>query len=262
MSPHLASPFVLLLAGLLLACGASAPQTGPQPEPLALAEQGAWRMELLAPAPLAVGQNRVLYRLLRDGQPITQAQLTQRPLMQMTTTQHACPLQDPPEQANAEGLFEGLLVFTMPSSDEGDWTLSVDVQADGDGAPSTLDFGTVNVGDSAAKKVVSRDSQKIILTAGFTAPPQVGENELVVTAHVARDMTMMEYVPVQDLSFVITPEMPSMGHGSSGNVDPVLSEDGLYRGTAVFSMAGDWVLHLEVRAQATSLGTYDFAYEL
>jgi hypothetical protein len=90
----------------------------------------------------------------------------------------------------------------------------------------------------------------------------VGKNEYTVSVHRPVDMMKMEWAPVTDLTILGTPEMPSMGHGSSGNVNPVPTADGLYTGTANFSMAGDWVLHVDLRSGDQSLGTVDYAWNL
>ena len=73
---------------------------------------------------------------------------------------------------------------------------------------------------------------------------------------------MQENVLVDDLVISVTTEMPSMGHGSAGSVNPVRGEDGLYRGTVVFSMAGDWVMQLSVLADDATLGSFEFAIPL
>jgi len=251
-----------LLSLLVLACGpAPAPQAA-KPTQLALANEGALSVELLSFGPLVVGQNRVFYRVTHDGAPVAHAEFVQRPMMQMATMKHACPLKNPDHAPNADGLFEGLLVFTMASTEMEKWSLALDVELVHDGVKATVNFGTLSVGDSAMKKVLTRDGKKIVLTLGYPDAPHVGANPVVVTAHRAKDMMMMEYLTVDDLVFTMTPEMPSMGHGSSGNVSPTRGDDGLYRGTVVFSMAGDWVVHLGVAANDAELGTFDFAVDL
>lgn len=254
---------LLALSLVAFACG-PAPTTVEPPKPTALtsATSGALAVELLSLSPLAVGQSRVFYRVTRDGQPVTKAQLAQKPVMHMTSMKHGCPVQDPASEADADGLFEGLIVFTMASMGEEAWSLALDVTVDGASAPVTVDFGQVTVADSLMKKVVTRGTEKVIVTFGYPSTPKVGANEVVVTAHKAMDMAKMRFATVDDLVFTVTPEMPSMGHGSNGNVNPVRGDDGLYRGTVVFSMPGDWVVHLGVRGGDTDLGTSDFALDL
>lgn len=252
-----------LLAVLLVGCGPAPEPLAAKPKQLAIASSGALSVALLSMGPLVVGQNRVFYRVTgADGAPVPYAHLEQLPLMKMETMQHGCPVLNPDQAPNADGLWEGLLVFTMASTEMDVWTLKAKVALEENGAVELLDFGQLTVADSTMKKVLTRDTSKIILTLGYPEAPHVGSNPFVITAHQAKDMMKMEYVTVDDLVFTVTPEMPSMGHGASGSINPVRGEDGLYRGSVVFSMAGDWVVHLGVAANDSQLGTYDFALDL
>jgi hypothetical protein len=48
--------------------------------------------------------------------------------------------------------------------------------------------------------------------------------------------------------------MPSMGHGSSGNVSPVHTADGIYTGKVNFSMTGDWQITLKLKRGDMMIG--------
>ena len=219
------------------------------------------KVEILAQNTFSVGQNRVFYRVTQNDELVTQATLSQKPLMQMTTHQHRCPVINPESSANSNGLFEGLLVFNMASMTDAYWTLAVEVTLPGE-TPITVGLGRLEVAESTWKKMLTRpDGRSILLTAGFLDAPQVGKNTLMVTAHESANMGMA-FVPQDDLTFTLTPEMPSMGHGSSGNIAPTLSKPGLYQGTVNFSMAGDWTLTLGVKAQDSSLATVTFGMNL
>lgn len=251
-----------LLSLSLLACGPAPTPQAVQPQQLAQASLGDLSVELLSFGPLAVGQNRVFYRVKHEGALVPHAEMVQRPVMQMETMKHGCPVQKPDHMPNADGLFEGLIVFTMASTEMDQWTLKLDVELSHDGVTQTVDFGVVSVGESSMKKVVTREGKKIVLSLGFPQAPHVGENPVVVTAHQATDLMMMTFAPVKDLGFSLVTEMPSMGHGASGNVNPTVGEDGLYRGTAVFSMAGDWVVQLGVSGGEAEIEKFEFAVEL
>lgn len=252
----------LALSLLALACG-PAPTTARTPTVLTSASQGALTVELSTLDPFAVGQNRLFYRVTQDGQPVTAAQVVQRPLMTMPTMKHGCPKVEPAAQADADGYFAGTVIFTMPSSDLDTWDLELGVTPQGAAEETKVTFAKLAVADSAARKSLTMNGVTTIVTLGFASgAPVVGKNEYTVSVHQPKDMMKLEYLPVTDLTLVGTPEMPSMGHGSSGNVNPVHGADGLYTGTANFSMAGDWVLHLELKAGDTSLGTVDYAWNL
>ncbi|MEW6433372.1 MAG: FixH family protein [Myxococcota bacterium] len=256
---HLALAAVSLA---VLACG-PAPVAGPTPTTVATATEGALTVELLSLKPLAVGQNRLFYRVTQGGKPVAEAHLAQHPLMTMPSMKHGCPLVDPAHDANADGLFEGTVIFNMPSSDMDTWDLSVDVTPHGAAAATTVSFPKLAVADSDARRSVTVNGMTTMVTLGFAdGAAKVGENAYTVSVHRPQDMMKLTWLPVTDLAITATPEMPSMGHGSSGNVNPVHRADGLYDGTVNFSMAGDWVLHLDLKSGDQSLGTVDYAWNL
>jgi hypothetical protein len=57
----------------------------------------------------------------------------------------------------------------------------------------------------------------------------------------------MSFPAVDDLSISFVPEMPSMGHSSPNNVDPVYTADGHYKGQVNFTMTGWWRLNLTLK---------------
>jgi YtkA-like len=254
MKPFAVTPVLVFL----LACGPA-----PVANELALrasGKNGTVRVELHSAEPLHVGQNQVRYRVTADGQLVTHAALTQHPMMDMGTMQHSCPVLDPALEPGDDGLFAGLLMFTMPSMDDAHWSLDVDLARDG--APLTLSLGEVTVADSSLKQVMTHDGRRLTLTVGFSTAPHVGSNELIVTAHQPHDAMMMAFDAATDLAFSMTPEMPAMGHGSAHNVAPTLGPDGLYRGTVNFSMPGEWVVHLGVTQGDVTFGSWDVAFSL
>jgi YtkA-like len=257
------STIVLTLAALALAgCGAPAAQHD-EPEARASATTGSLTVTLLSHQPLAVGLNEVFYDITRDGAPVTEAAVVQKPVMNMATMKHACPLVNPEGAANHHGQFEGKLVFTMPSSELETWDLTLEVTPEGDAAPTLVKLEALAVADSAARKSVDLFGQAHVVTLTFDGAPRVGSNPYFVTVHRPENMMKMTFLPVTDLTLVATPQMPSMGHGSSGNVNPTHVGGGVYEGTVNFSMAGDWVVHLElVGAGDTVLGTLEWPFEL
>ena len=72
----------------------------------------------------------------------------------------------------------------------------------------------------------------------------VGLNKFEFTIH--KMESMMSFPAVTDMTVEITPEMPSMGHGSPNNVNPVHTGNGHYSGTVNFTMTGDWRIHLKI----------------
>ena len=69
-------------------------------------------------------------------------------------------------------------------------------------------------------------------------------NDLEILVNVKQDM--LTFPPDAGLTIEVTPEMPSMGHGSPNNVNPVSSSNGHYKGKVNFTMMGLWRLHLKL----------------
>jgi len=256
---------LVLVAALslsVLACG-PAPTTTPTPTSIASVTEGALTVELLSINPLAVGATQLFYKVTKDGAAVTQAHLDQHPLMTMPAMKHSCPQSNPAHDANADGFFVGTVVFNMPSSAMDTWDLDLDVMPHGSTEEATVSFKALAVADSQAKQMVMLNGKSTLVTLTFpNGGPKVGKNTYVVSVHQAADMSKMTWAPVTDLTLTGTPEMPSMGHGSSDNVNPTHTVDGLYSGTVNFSMAGDWVIHLDFLSGDTSLAKADYSFNL
>lgn len=202
---------------------------------------------------LFVGYNKVYFKITKTGgQPIKQATLVLHPLMDMGTFSHACPFENPGSSLNADGYFEGAVLFSMIGTDS--WSLGVDVSADGKTETASFPIDKVRA-TVPVKKIVVIDSLstgpgKWAITKhpiSLVEPPQwkVGNNVFEITAHTMA--SMMSFPCCEDLTIEITPEMPSMGHGSPNNVNPVYMGEGHYKGSVNFTMTGDWRIHLTIK---------------
>ena len=67
---------------------------------------------------------------------------------------------------------------------------------------------------------------------------------------------MMTFPAEDNFSITMTPEMPSMGHGSPNNVNPVLTKNGHYKGKVNFTMTGDWRINLVLNKEGKSTTTF------
>jgi len=212
-------------------------------------------VQLYASENLFVGYNKLYLKVLQanGGQSVSQAVLKFFPLMDMVTFSHACPVENPQSTVNADGYFEGgAVLFSMPGTDS--WTLDVAVDAGGIKDTAHFAFHEV-VATSPARKIVVIDSlangsggwiiTKYPMSLVLPDAWSVGNNKFEFTVH--RMASMMDFPPVSDLTFEITPEMPSMGHGSPNNVNPVYTSNGHYVGSVNFTMTGDWRIHLTVK---------------
>jgi hypothetical protein len=173
--------------------------------------------------------------------------------MDMVTFSHACPVENPGENSNADGFFEGAVLFSMPGMDNS-WSLAVDIDVSGKTGTSQFPISSVTA-TTPGKKIVVIDSLSNgqgswIITkhpVSIVEPSEwkVGNNQFEITVHTMQ--SMMSF-PCCDLMTVeITPEMPSMGHGSPNNVNPVSTGNGHYAGTVNFTMTGAWRVNMVFR---------------
>lgn len=173
--------------------------------------------------------------------------------MDMITMKHACPFENPSSIADAQGFFQGVIIFSMAGTN-GSWTVDVDITADGKTETAHLVINRVITTTPVRKIVVIDSLQSTPGTWVITKYPismvipnawKVGNNPFEITIH--KMESMMSFPAVTDLTAEIIPEMPSMGHGSPNNVNPVHLSNGHYAGTVNFTMTGDWRIHLTIK---------------
>lgn len=98
---------------------------------------------------------------------------------------------------------------------------------------------------SHARSLETAVVTKFISSLNFVSAPRVGLNPVIVTLH--RMDGAMVFTGVDDATLVLDPQMPSMGHGSPGSVNPTITAvSGVYEGQLSFSMAGAWETTLTV----------------
>jgi hypothetical protein len=183
----------------------------------------------------------------KDGKLLKEGKITLSTLMDMGTSKHASPIENPSvEKANEKGLYTAQVYFTMPSS-SGSWTLSVTYL----NAAKTEEKASISISVEEPKNRVylsftaSDDSSKVFVGWAMPSKPKVGVNDMELVAFYKKDMMMF---PAQTgLTFEIVPEMPSMGHGSPNNVNPSETGNGHYMGKVNFTMSGYWKINLKVK---------------
>lgn len=227
------------------------------PVTVATGTDGELTVELQAKHGLLVGWNELRF-VVTDGEGalVTGATLTQAPLMDMGDHMHACPYTQPVE--DGDGVYVAELVPIMGSGMMGSWSNTVTVTL-GD-ATHTVVLEDLEVAESGLKKDLSVGDMPWIVTLTPMADPEVGTIPFVLTVHSMADM--MTFPPVDDLTLTVEPTMPSMGHGSNGNVDPVWVANGRYEGVMGFSMGGAWEVEIAVTRGEEALGSVVFEFEL
>jgi hypothetical protein len=208
----------------------------------------ATKVEIWAQKNYFVGYNSLLvvaYDSLNSSEKITDAQISFMPLMTMTSgvavMKHACPVENPDEKQE-DGIFKGAVDFVMASAEGDTWQLSLLVHNNKNDkvGTATFDIAVDNPEVSELTVFTSTDASaaKLVLTLVQPSEPKVGMNDIEFTIH--QKKSMMEWPADDSYSIQITPEMPSMGHGSPNNVNPENSGKGHYKGKVNFTMTGEW----------------------
>lgn len=263
MKANLSFLLLLSVSFLFSGCAKDNMTTDDTPVPYQKIGEGyaigaATRVELFTRQGLTTGYN-TLYLALYDSvsrQSVENAQITLLPIMNMGSMKHSSPFENPASSAKSR-LFEAAAVFTMPSGNTGAWTIDVNVAVAGKQGKLTLPLTVSEPAVSRLKSFVSKaDNAKFFLALLQPAPPKVGVNDLEIAIYKAT--SMMAYPADSSLTVTLAPEMPTMGHGSPNNVDPVHSGSGRYKGKVNFTMTGLWHLHLAFKAGSAVADTATF----
>lgn len=260
----------ITLLAALAGCATEDPETDAPKTSVATAAAGDLTVELLTDTRLETGKTPIYLKVTTaTGQLVTDAAVTFKPMMAMAATattpavSHSAPVVGTPI-VGADGLYRCDAVFQMPSSEMGSWSAIVGVQRPGMPEPAVATFDPITIADSGCAKVwihtdpATSVQTRYVMSMDFVAAPKVGLNPVVVTLHTREDM--MTFPPVEGATFTLDPQMPSMGHGSPGSVNPTpTGVPGVYEGQLSFSMTGPWETTVTVRRGDVVVGTQKFS---
>lgn len=246
------SNLLLLVIGIsfLTACSKDN-ETAPEPEKTKIAESTTSSGLIVSlwsdHTSYLVAYNKVYIQVKKaDGSEVTDATVTYSSLMDMTTMKHSSPVEQPVYNSS-DHLYEGAVVFSMASGMMGSWSLTVNVNNEPLVFNVTVNATATNTKHTAT--FVGTDGKSYSVSLVQPASPQTGMNDLEVLVNVRQDL--LTFPPDASLTVEVTPEMPSMGHGSPNNVNPVSSGNGHYKGKVNFTMTGDWRIHLKLIRNGT-----------
>lgn len=217
----------------------------------------ATKMQLWSATPLVAGYNQVYIALLdsASGNFVEDAHIHLDPMMDMGMMKHSAPYENPASTKAVNKLFPAKIYFVMASMG-GTWTVDAEVHnhlTDKEGVVS-LPVSVMAPTLATLKSLVAKDdSSKVFVTIVRPTKPVVGLNDFEITIHRTKDM--MTFTPDSLCTVTLTPEMPSMGHGSPNNVDPVNSGKGHYTGKVNFTMTGDWRINLDIKKNGVVVDT-------
>jgi len=252
--------FLYIAAVFIMASASCKKDSGPKPDfkaglvkiTEAYAIGASAKVELWAEKELSTGYQK-LFAAVYDSvsnQSITKAAVAIMPMMEMNmdghSMSHSAPFENPESSEAENSLFPCAAVFIMPSTGEsGKWRLEVSVKKEGQpkAGKAILPLQVKQSDPEQVKTITAADGSKLTVSY-ILSKPKVGINDIEITIHNRQDM--MNFPPAADYTIVMEPEMPSMGHGSPNNVNPVHSKNGHYKGKVNFTMTGDWRINLEL----------------
>ena len=184
---------------------------------------------------------RKLYVSITDasGNAVNNAAITVLPVMKMAMMTHSSPFEKPVYNSVSK-LYEFAVVFTMPSGTDS-WMIKANIN----GEDKTFDVPVPAAKTKVTGTYVGTDGNKYVVALVPPKKWEVGLNDVEILVNKMADM--MTFPAVNDLKIVMTPEMPSMGHGSPNNINPVSTGNGRYKGKVNYTMTGDWRLHFKIQ---------------
>lgn len=253
-----------LTSVLLLSCSEDTPGPGNPVEGLTriavseLAEQS-YVLEVYSATPILTASYTPIYvRVLdKEQQAVKLSDIRIIPEMTMHMDghemQHSAPVSAVTASQQA-GLYEAAVVFTMAGTETDKWVLNIDVKTPHFAETLRVPLEVKETPQPRIKSVKTESGAVYLLAYIAPKEPEIGVNDFEFAIYQTVDKD--NYLPVDDLQVSMRPEMPSMGHGSPNNLDPVSIGQGLYQGKVNFTMSGDWRIHLELQQDTEVLRTY------
>lgn len=215
------------------------------------------KVALYAKTDLIVGHNTLYFAAtdMETGAVLDDGHFEVKPMMSMDAGhEHGAPVISSALSApNDDGLYEMDVYFVMGSMG-GKWRLETKFHnhaASGD-AEKDIEITVSEPSDRLSGSFMATDdSSRIFVCWVMKEDPIVGMNDFEVA--VFKRESMMSWPAVDGLSIEIEPEMPTMGHGSPGNVDPTGQGDGIYSGKVNFTMTGYWKVNIDIKRGGNSI---------
>ncbi len=264
---------IVLLATSLFSCKKNDSNVTTKPDPTVgyiklasgYADGAATKVDVYAKDSAFTGYNR-LYIALTDSvtnEYVERAEISPMPEMNMATMSHAAPYESPDSSMAQNMLFPCSASFIM-SSMGGTWTLGVSVKNLNNSKIGKAKL-SIHVKDPVEARMFSFvspvDSAKYFVGLVPGTKTIVGANDLELVVY--RKMSLMSFPADSSLTISFVPTMPSMGHGSPNNVDPVHTSNGHYKGKVNYTMTGTWKLAIKISKGATVIDSahyFDFTF--
>jgi len=218
------------------------------------------KVNLYSDTILFVGYNKI-YIEVNDsvtGTTVNDAHIELMPMMDMGSMQHSCPYDNPVSNVSVNGKYPCDVVLIMPST-AGSWTLETNVHNHITNAEGSVVF-PLNVANPTYSTLKSKvvNGSTYFISMIDPSKPIVGINDLLVKVN--KRVTMMDFPNDSFYTYSVYPWMPSMGHSSPNNVNPVYTTEGMYDGKVNFTMTGDWRITLKFIESPQDSVSFDLVF--
>lgn len=143
-----------------------------------------------------------------------------------------------------KSMFMGYACFTMFSDTSMTWYAFFNYN--NEASVDSSSFWVDSYSSAQVKAFTSPLGGIYYLTLAAPYIPAIGMNPFKCLLHRSENLDH-SFTEITNASMIIRPWMGSMGHGSSGNVNPSFTSNGIYEGQANFTMSGTWTVYDTIR---------------
>jgi len=222
-------------------------------------------VKVYAQEALFVGYNYILVQVKDNatGEILDNPNMMFMPVMEMNSgMMHACPLEQPTYNTSLQ-VMEGTITFVMPSMGQGKWNLGLKLKnTAGTEEDINIDVDVMQKAESQLFSFVSahNPNQSVFVALVNPRMPQIGINDFEVVVY--ERQSMMSWPALEMLNIEIDPEMPTMGHGSPNNVNPIDMGEGHYLGKVNFTMSGYWKVNMKFETTTNEMMKDDAFFDI
>lgn len=241
--------------------GPSVPTTPAMYQLLGSASEGSTKVELYSKQGLVVGYNNLFIKVINTATNtiVTDAHVEMDCAMDMDTMHHRAPVEQCDCHESAiDNMWHAGAIFHMQGGMAA-WKIRLNVHNHSNNEEISVSI-PVNVAPTQNVVTFSSGLDEYVVCFVPPALPVIGKNAVNFVVFSTRDH--IAYASRDDVAISIEPHMPSMGHGSPGNVQPVGVGAGHFAATVNLIMKGSWVISTTVTRADGPLGSFDFPISL
>jgi len=209
--------------------------TAPNQQLIVEGTTGDYSVKLYADKPLTTGYNELTAQVQKKGAAFRNVSMIVRCEVDTYGLVFDAPFEQAIDVPDETGTLKCALIFHM-SSDVG-WTVVVSLHDNESSADVEIRL-PVKVAEANNTQTVPSVKMGDMVFVLNKSTWSVGMNECDLLVYVQKSGE--DFKPMPDAQLTVNPTMPSMGHGSNGNVDPVHVTGANYRTTVNLIMSGEW----------------------